>query len=165
MTISVLMHKPKSAYFTFLRKEFIGMIISLIGFSSCFQANPPAENHSANPYKHYYHPVKRGYSRENNSASQNTTQTIPEKAIQVLAYIEQHGEPMPGYVGGRKFGNFEKRLPTSDEKGNPISYQEWDINPHEKGVNRGAERLITSSNHKAYFTQDHYQTFTEVSIP
>jgi guanyl-specific ribonuclease Sa len=53
-------------------------------------------------------------------------------------------------------------LPKTDAKGNPITYREWDINPYKKGMNRGAERVVTGSDGKAYYTNDHYKTFTEI---
>ncbi len=44
----------------------------------------------------------------------------------------------------------------------PITYQEWDVNRKVSGVNRGAERLITGSDGSAYYTSDHYRTFTKI---
>ncbi len=88
--------------------------------------------------------------------------TVPPKVYTVLAYVIAHGQPMPGYVGGRVFTNFEKVLPFSDASGKTIVYHEWDVNPHVQGVNRGAERLVTGVNQKYYYTSDHYVTFTQV---
>ncbi len=62
--------------------------------------------------------------------------------------------------GGRKFENREDKLPKTDPDGNPIDYREWDINPRQPGVNRGAERLVTGSDGSRYVTVDHYGTFT-----
>jgi guanyl-specific ribonuclease Sa len=87
---------------------------------------------------------------------------VPDKVLKVLAYVDEKGEPMPGYEGGRHFGNFEKRLPAADKDGKHIQYREWDVNPHHKGVNRGVERLITGSDFSAYFTDDHYQSFKRI---
>ena len=47
-------------------------------------------------------------------------------------------------------------------EGKAISYQEWDVNPKVHNVNRGAERLVTGSDGSAYYTSDHYRTFTKV---
>ncbi len=89
---------------------------------------------------------------------------VPESAQQVLDYVETHnGEAPPGYVGGRPFGNYEGNLPAYDSEGNPISYREYDVNPYQQGVNRGAERIVVGSNGSAFYTNDHYTTF--VSIP
>jgi dienelactone hydrolase len=87
---------------------------------------------------------------------------IPDKVLKVLEYVDKHGEPQDGYEGGRTFGNFERRLPITDEKGRRIKYREWDVNPLRAGVNRGVERLITGSDGGAYFTDDHYATFKKI---
>ena len=87
---------------------------------------------------------------------------VPEKALAVLKYVDQHGEALPNYEGGRTFLNIEKVLPQNDTKGRRLKYREWDVNPHRPGVNRGAERLITASDGSAYFTDDHYKTFKKI---
>jgi guanyl-specific ribonuclease Sa len=96
---------------------------------------------------------------------ENTTHAVagvPQKAMDVLQYVRVHGEPMSGYVGGRTFGNYEHHLPETDDNGNPMHYREWDVNPKMEGQNRGTGRLITSSNGRAWYTGDHYQTFIEI---
>lgn len=87
---------------------------------------------------------------------------IPQKVYEVLRYIRDNNHAMRGYVGGRVFSNRERIVPEFDEKGNPIDYREWDVNPKVKGQNRGAERIITSSNNRAWYTDDHYKTFKEI---
>jgi dienelactone hydrolase len=87
---------------------------------------------------------------------------IPDKVMKVLDYVDKHGEPMDGYEGGRTFGNFERRLPQTDDKGRRIKYREWDVNPLRPGVNRGAERLVTGSDGSAHYTDDHYSTFKKI---
>lgn len=89
--------------------------------------------------------------------------STPEKVYEVLRYVKANGQAMNGYVGGRRFGNYEKRLPMKED-GRKIQYQEWDVNPKRQGKNRGVQRLITGSNGKAYYTEDHYDTFVEVSL-
>ncbi|HVZ96160.1 MAG TPA: ribonuclease domain-containing protein [Chitinophagaceae bacterium] len=99
------------------------------------------------------------------ASAENTIRSVagvPQRALDVLQYVRAHGEPMEGYVGGRTFGNYEHRLPETDEKGNPMHYREWDVNPKIEGQNRGTERLITSANGQAWYTGDHYQTFIEI---
>lgn len=93
------------------------------------------------------------------SASQAT---VPQEALQVLAYVRAHGEAPPGHVGGRRFGNYERRLPRSDARGRPIAYREWDIHPKRPGRNRGPHRLVTGSDGRAWYTADHYDTFLEI---
>lgn len=92
----------------------------------------------------------------------NKQGNIPQKVYEVLKYIKENGEAPDGYVGGRKFGNYEKQLPQKDENGRRINYQEWDVNPKQQGRNRGAERLVTGSNNKAYYTKNHYKSFVTV---
>jgi ribonuclease T1 len=87
---------------------------------------------------------------------------VPEKVGKVLEYVDEHNNAMEGYEGGRNFGNFEKLLPQKDEKGRQIRYREWDVNPLKRGVNRGAQRLITGANGTAYYTDDHYKTFKKL---
>ena len=83
---------------------------------------------------------------------------IPGKARAVLAEIQKrNGEPPPGYVGGRTFSNRERRLPRG-------SYREYDVNPKKSGRNRGTERIVIEQRTgKAYYTRDHYETFTPMN--
>ena len=91
------------------------------------------------------------------------TDNIPPKVYKVLKYIKEHGEAPNGYVGGRVFQNRERHLQIKDSNNQKIKYQEWDVNPKKNGKNRGTERLITGSDNKAWYTNDHYQTFIEVN--
>lgn len=104
-------------------------------------------------------------NQDNNGTQQYSIQrgNIPAKALKVFQYVKQHKEAMDGYVGGRTFGNYEGHLPKKDAAGKKIAYQEWDVNPKIEGKNRGAERLVTSSDGKAYYSNDHYNTFTEIN--
>ena len=83
---------------------------------------------------------------------------VPEKAREVLAKIrKRNGEPLPGYVGGRVFGNREGRLPRGE-------YREYDVNPKRPGKNRGTERIVIEQRSgKAYYSRDHYETFTPMN--
>ena len=87
---------------------------------------------------------------------------IPPEAFAVLAYVRQHHEAPPGHVGGRRFGNFEGRLPRMDGRGRKMFYQEWDVFPKVRGRSRGVHRLITSEDGRAWYTPNHYETFTEL---
>ena len=84
----------------------------------------------------------------------------------VLEQIDNTGQAPPGYEGGRTFQNDGRgggqQLPTSDADGNPIQYKEWDVNAKQPGVNRGAERIVTGSDGSAYYTDNHYSTFTQI---
>lgn len=87
---------------------------------------------------------------------------FPDKVLKILEHVDRNGDAMDGYEGGRTFGNFERRLPTTDTKGRRMKYREWDVNPLRPGVNRGAERLVTGSDGSAYYTDDHYATFKKI---
>ena len=82
---------------------------------------------------------------------------IPEYALSTLVYVRNYQSAPDGYVGGRTFQNREKRLP----KLNKGKYQEWDVHPKQNNKNRGGERLVSSKN-TSYFTDDHYDTFTQI---
>ena len=87
------------------------------------------------------------------NAPATTDAAVPEKALRVLNIVRTTGLPPEGYVGGRIFQNREGRLPSDG------SYREFDVDPHEGG--RNAERIIVEWNtKKAWYTGDHYQTFT-----
>jgi guanyl-specific ribonuclease Sa len=87
---------------------------------------------------------------------------IPAKVFKVWTYVRTYDEPMLNYVGGRTFQNRERRLESKDAQGKRIQYKEWDVNPKRHGQNRGVERLVTGSDGRAWYTNDHYQTFVEV---
>jgi ribonuclease T1 len=87
---------------------------------------------------------------------------VPEKVGRVLKYVDENKKAPKGYVGGRIFQNRERRLPKFDKEKKPIKYQEWDVNPKVRGRNRGPQRLITGSDGSAFYTPDHYKTFTKI---
>lgn len=67
------------------------------------------------------------------------------------------GDVAPGMsIGGDRFGNYEGLLP--DAKGR--TWYECDANYG--GGRRGAERVLYSSDGLYYYTDDHYQTFTQL---
>lgn len=66
-------------------------------------------------------------------------------------------EVCPGMsIGGDRFGNYEGLLP--DAKGR--AWKECDIN-YKKG-SRGAERILYSNDGLIYYTDDHYESFTQL---
>lgn len=66
-------------------------------------------------------------------------------------------EVAPGMsIGGDKFGNYEGKLPEKNGR----KYFECDINYD--GGYRGAERIIYSNDGAVYYTNDHYNTFTQL---
>lgn len=66
-------------------------------------------------------------------------------------------EILPGCsIGGDKFGNFEDLLPEKSGR----QYYECDVNY--TGGHRGAERLVFSSDGLIYYTEDHYESYTQL---
>ena len=70
---------------------------------------------------------------------------------------ENLSEILPGCsIGGDKFGNFEGFLPEASDR----QYYECDVNY--TGGHRGAERLVFSSDGLIYYTEDHYESYTQL---
>jgi guanyl-specific ribonuclease Sa len=86
---------------------------------------------------------------------------IPKKVLEVLLYVRHNKKTPEGYRGYEVFQNRERLLPQKDENGHKINYIKFDVNPWIRGVNRGAERLVTSKD-KSYYTADHYRSFNEI---
>ncbi len=59
-------------------------------------------------------------------------------------------------IGGDRFGNYEKLLPEADGR----TYKECDVN-YEGGY-RGSERIIFSNDGLIFYTDDHYESFTQL---
>lgn len=91
---------------------------------------------------------------------------VPERAWQTLVLIDAGDWPdaaeAPGTRGGEVFRNREGRLPARTEAGAPIGYREWDVNPKEPGRGRDAERIVTGDDDSAWYTGDHYDSFTRM---
>lgn len=99
-----------------------------------------------------------GAARPSNSA-------VPERVLATLARIDAGTWPPKdgsGTQGGRNFGNFERRLPATDKQGKRAKYTEWDVNVKKSGRGRDAERIITGADGGAWYTLDHYETFTRI---
>lgn len=90
---------------------------------------------------------------------------IPDHVWDTLELIDAGDWPpddAPGTQGGRRFGNYEGELPAVGDDGNPASYQEWDVNPKKPGRSRDAERIVTGADGSAWYTADHYESFTRM---
>ncbi len=59
-------------------------------------------------------------------------------------------------IGGDRFGNYEKLLPEAEDR----TYTECDVN-YEGGY-RGGERIIFSNDGLIFYTNDHYESFTQL---
>jgi ribonuclease T1 len=146
------------------------LIVSLLGSTAC-RTDQRESNRQNVTQQDDYRPERKSQKRRHQSANHRSSQDqaavrtsgqIPDKVIKVLDYVRKNGRAPDNYVGGRVFGNFENHLPRNDLSGEKIRYQEWDVNPKVRGKNRGAERLVTGSDNRAYYTADHYNTFTEI---
>jgi len=94
---------------------------------------------------------------------------IPDAAKRVVEYAQRkNGAAQPGHVGGRTFKNDGRgsgqRLPQTTRNGESVTYKEYDVHPRVDGVNRGSERVVIGSDGKAYYTNNHYQTFKEIKL-
>lgn len=110
--------------------------------------------------------LSTGGGQDTAPASNVPTVTVPAAAISTLQKIDAGNWPAaanaPGTKGGDTWRNQDRDLPTKDPAGKPISYQEWDVNPKQRGRSRDAERIITGSDGSAWYTGDHYRTFTRM---
>ena len=137
-----------------MKSNFLLLFSALFLLVSCINSSQNGNANNARAREN-----SNSKNQQNTDYQRNTS--VPKKVYDVLKYIRANGEAMQGYVGGRTFQNREKRLSITDENGRKIRYQEWDVNPKERGRNRGTERIITSET-KAYYTNDHYKTFQEI---
>ncbi|MEU7634017.1 ribonuclease domain-containing protein [Nocardia sp. NPDC049220] len=91
---------------------------------------------------------------------------VPDRAYQTLREIDAGRWPdsanSPGTKGGERWMNRGRDLPVVDASGKPVTYQEWDVNPKQPGRSRDAERIVTGSDGSAWYTGDHYKTFTRM---
>jgi ribonuclease T1 len=74
----------------------------------------------------------------------------------VLAAIEA-GEPLPYEEDGETFENREGRLPDR-----PLGYYREYTVPTPGSPDRGARRLVIGESGEIYYTDDHYESFTEL---
>ncbi|MGY4101405.1 ribonuclease domain-containing protein [Nocardia sp. R16R-3T] len=91
---------------------------------------------------------------------------VPDRAYATLAEIDAGRWPdsanASGTKGGDRWMNRAGTLPAKDSAGTAITYQEWDVNPKQPNRSRDAERIVTGSDGSAWYTSDHYETFTRM---
>ncbi len=91
---------------------------------------------------------------------------FPQHAKSTLETIRKTGAAPKGHKGGQAFQNDGRgggqSLPKMTPDGKPITYKEFDVHPVKPGQNRGPERIVVGSDGRAYYTDDHYQSFKEV---
>jgi len=85
---------------------------------------------------------------------------ITKKEAQALGWDSSYnyvGDVAPGMsIGGDKFGNYEGRLPS--KKGR----QWYEADCYYQGKKRNAHRILYSNDGLVYYTDDHYETFTQM---
>jgi guanyl-specific ribonuclease Sa len=91
---------------------------------------------------------------------------VPDRVYATLVEIDAGRWPdsanAPGTKGGDTWMNRAGALAAKDSAGKPITYQEWDVNPKQRNRSRDAERIVTGSDGSAWYTGDHYGTFTRM---
>jgi guanyl-specific ribonuclease Sa len=146
-----------------MNRRVIGTLITLAAIGVAVFLVAPSDDNSG-PSRSTT-PTQRTAAtvRENQGTQAND---VPTYVTDVLAVIDRTGAAPSGYQGGRMFSNDGRgggeRLPQRDDQGQAVRYREWDVHPYQRGVNRGAERLVTGSNRSAYFTADHYESFEKL---
>lgn len=99
------------------------------------------------------------------SAATPVNAAIPQRAWDTLARIDAGTWPPrdgSGTKGGTTWTNREGNLPKTGAGGKSVSYLEWDVNLKKPGRNRDAERIVTGNDGSAWYTADHYATFTRM---
>lgn len=85
---------------------------------------------------------------------------ITKKQAQALGWVSKEGnlwEVAPGKsIGGDRFGNYEGNLPEAEGR----QYYECDIDFD--GTYRNAKRILYSNDGLIFYTDDHYETFTQL---
>ncbi len=115
-------------------------------------------------------PPRSGPTNRNAPAPGNAVVALDPKTAErvnpVVDHILARDAPPPEHVGGREYRNLGLDggavLPRVDDRGRPIRYREWDVNRRVPGRNRGAERIVTGSDGRVYYTNDHYNTFRRI---
>ncbi|MBH0777478.1 ribonuclease domain-containing protein [Nocardia bovistercoris] len=99
-------------------------------------------------------------------ASPTRVPGVPDRAYVTLVEIDAGRWPdsanAPGTKGGEQWMNRNGDLPRTGPDGRALTYQEWDVNPKERNRSRDAERIVTGSDDSAWYTGDHYKTFTRM---
>ena len=100
--------------------------------------------------------------KEPGAGEKGNSETVPDKAKEVANQVkDNNGAPPKGYKGGSEYKNQpqnkgDQRLPDD------VKYKEYDVNPYVKGQNRGAERIVIGDDGSAWYTKDHYHSFTQI---
>lgn len=105
------------------------------------------------------------YSRDDVALYLHTYNHLPTNYLtkneaEALGWNNKEGnlwDVADGYcIGGNRFGNYEGRLPEKSGR----TWHECDVNY--QGGYRGSDRLLYSTDGLIYYTEDHYNTFTQL---
>lgn len=100
------------------------------------------------------------------TSAKQASSDAPARVLATLVEIDAGRWPdsanAVGTKGGITFRNSEGRLPAVGAGGGRVVYQEWDVNPKKNGQGRDAERIVTGNDGSAWYTLDHYDTFTRI---
>lgn len=152
-----------------MNRRLIGTLIAIVAIGVAVFLVAPSDGESG-PSRSTT-PTQRTASTQTSASTGRESQgtqanDVPAYVTDVLAVIDRTGAAPSGFQGGRTFSNDGRgggeRLPQRDDQGGSIRYREWDVHPFQRGVNRGAERLVTGSDGSAYFTEDHYDSFEKI---
>ena len=105
------------------------------------------------------------YSRDDVALYLHTYNHLPTNYLtkneaEALGWNNKEGnlwDVADGYcIGGNRFGNYEGKLPEKSGR----TWHECDVNY--QGGYRGSDRLLYSTDGLIYYTEDHYNTFTQL---
>lgn len=168
-------------------KKLLALLLALalvFGLSGCAQAEISYEQ----PLETYRETVA-ALEREETQAPSSETETEPAiaedgwyySAEDVALYLHTYGYLPSNYItkaeardlgwtggtvenyaagyaiGGDKFGNREGLLPKAEGR----QYYECDIDTNGRG-SRGARRIVFSNDGLIFYTEDHYESFTQL---
>lgn len=105
------------------------------------------------------------YSRDDVALYLHTYDHLPTNYLtkneaEALGWSNKEGnlwDVADGYcIGGNRFGNYEGKLPEKSGR----TWHECDVNY--QGGYRGSDRLLYSTDGLIFYTEDHYNTFTQL---
>ncbi|CAM3878618.1 MULTISPECIES: ribonuclease domain-containing protein [Tsukamurella] len=143
-------------------------LLAVFGLTACGKSSQPAAESAGATSAAAKAPsgASRSVTAKPGAPSRSAANTaVPQRVSDTLAKIDAGTWPPKdgsGTQGGRNFGNFEKRLPATGADGKKVRYTEWDVNIKKPNRGRDAERIITGSDGSAWYTLDHYETFTRI---
>ena len=109
-----------------------------------------------------------GNPNPDNSIQKKNVEKLPENVRDSYKKYEESGwkgarkDQNPKTKGGGEFKNVPPKLPKTDSNGKKIEYREYDVNSKIPGQPRDRERFVRGSDGRTYYSNGHYETFTEI---